>query len=84
MTNWRKTIKIKQFLTESEEHKKIQESMDKIADELGKHFEFKLSPIIHKMRNIPQGDDVITPHDYANKLLGYIYDKADEEKIWIG
>jgi hypothetical protein len=83
MTNWHKKIQIKSLLTESEEHKDIQESMNKIADVLSKHHEFIRSPLIHRMRNIPEGDDVISPSDYANKLLSAMYDVADEEKIWI-
>jgi len=83
MAMWHKKIKIKNLLTESEEHKDIQESMNKIADVLSKHHEFKRSLLIHKMRNIPEGDDVISPSDYANKLLSAMYDIADEERIWI-
>ncbi|MBI2647536.1 hypothetical protein HYW99_03595 [Candidatus Woesearchaeota archaeon] len=83
MTNWRKKIQIKHLLTESEEHKAIQESMAKIADVLDQHYEFKRSPLLHRMKNIPQCDDVITPQDYANKLISVMYDIADEERIWI-
>lgn len=83
MTKWRKKIQIKQLLTESENHKDIQESMNKIADVLDNHYEFRRTPLIQRMRNIPQGDDVITPSDYANKLLGSMYDIADDEAIWI-
>ena len=83
MTNWHKKIQVKHLLTESEEHKDIQESMSKIADVLSKHHEFMRSPLIQRMRNIPEGDDVITPSDYANKLLSAMYNIADEEKIWM-
>jgi len=83
MTNWRKKIQIKHLFTESREHKDIQESMKKIADVLDQYYEFKRSPLLHRMKNIPQGDDVITPQDYANKLLSGMYDIADEEEIWI-
>lgn len=84
MVNWRKKIKIKQFLTESEKHEDIQKSMNQIADVLEKHHEFLQPPaFLQKMRNIPKGDDVITPSDYANKLLAAMYDIADEELIWI-
>jgi len=83
MANWRKRISIKEFFTESEEHEDIQISMNRIADELEKHYEFTHSPLLHRMRSIPNGDGVITPLDYANKLLSAMYDIADEELIWI-
>jgi hypothetical protein len=83
MTNWRKSIKIKHLLTESEEYADVKEVMSKVADELSKHGEFKELSLISKLRNIPAGDDVITPTDYANKLLRQVYDIADMERIWI-
>ena len=83
MTNWRKKIKIKEFLTDKEDHKSVQESMNKIADVLESHGEFGLTNLATKFRNIPVGDDVITPCDYANKLIGIMYDIADEQEIWI-
>ncbi|MCJ7768757.1 hypothetical protein MUP79_10250 [Candidatus Bathyarchaeota archaeon] len=81
MTNWRKRINIKHLLTKSGKHKDIVKSMNSIADVLEKHFEFK--EIAGRLRNIPKGDDVITPADYANKLLERVYDIADNERIWI-
>lgn len=81
--SWRKKIKIKQFLTESEKREDIQESMNKVADELEKHPEFKQHSFIKKMRQIPEGDEVFSPSDYANKILAKMYDVADEERIWI-
>lgn len=81
--NWKKTIKIKCFLTESEDYVDVQEAMNKVADILNEHIEFQQTSIIQKLRKIPKGDDIITPVDYANKLLGKVYDIADEEKIWI-
>jgi hypothetical protein len=84
MTNWRKKIKIKHLFNESEEHKDIQESMNNVADVLQSHSEFSLTNILTKFRNIPVGDEIITPADYANKLLSAIYDIADEQEIWLG
>lgn len=81
--NWRKKIKIRQFLTESEKHEDVQASMNKVADELEEHSEFKQHSFIQKMRNIPEGDDVFSPADYANKLIAKMYDVADAERIWI-
>jgi len=88
MTNWRKKIQIKQFFTESEEYEEVKKSMNNVANVLEKHPEFlKILPsgstLIYRMRNIPEGDDVITPVDYANTLLSMMYDIADEERIWI-
>lgn len=83
MNNWRRKIKIKDLLTDSEEHKDIQESMNKITNVLDHHNEFRRLPVIHKMRNIPKGDNIISASDYANKCLDIIYDIADEERIWL-
>ena len=83
MTNWRKKIQIKGLLTESEEHKDIQESMNKISDVLKRYPEFAMTNLCSKMKHIPMGDDIITPLDYANKLLSKMYDIADEQAIWI-
>lgn len=80
---WRKIIKIKYLLNGEEEHKEVQKSMSAIADILEKHPEFSITNICTKLRNIPVGDDVITPCDYANKLLDRVYDIADEQNIWI-
>ena len=83
MTNWKKYINIKDLLTDSEEHKDIQESMNKIANVLDHHNEFRALSLIYKMRNIPKGDDIISASDYANKCLDIMYNIADEERIWI-
>jgi hypothetical protein len=39
--------------------------------------------LIERMRNIPAGDDVVPPVDYANRLLDKVYDFADDNRIWI-
>ena len=81
MTNWRKKIAIKDLLTDKSDWQSIQDSMNKIADILEKHFEFM--PVIPQLRDIPKGDDYFSPEDYANKILNTMYSIADEERIWI-
>jgi len=83
MTNWRKKIRIKHLLTASEKHKDIQESMNKISEVLKTHAEFAMTSLCSQMKHIPKGDDVITPTDYANKLIAKMYDIADEQRLWI-
>ena len=82
MANWKKTIHLKDLLNESEEWEEVKRIMASIADrvEASRLFPgFDLTPF----RNVPEGDDVITPSDYANKLLNRLYDYADEALIWI-
>jgi len=78
---WRKKITIKHLLTESEKHEDIQTSMNNIANELDKHYEF--TELIPFMRAIPKGDKIISSCDYANKIMNKVYDIADFERIWI-
>jgi hypothetical protein len=82
MGNWIHRVKIKHLFTEKEDYESIQESMNAIADVLkrsGCFFRFDLK----KFRNIPKGDEVFGPADYANKLLARMYDYADDNQIWI-
>jgi len=82
MTNWRFKVRVKHLFTDKEDHESIQKSMNAIADVLGDEVcfdEFSLK----QFRNIPEGDDVITPCDYANKLISRMYDFADSNLIWI-
>jgi hypothetical protein len=83
MTNWKYKVKIKHLFTKKEDIDSIQESMNKIADILVKEPCFGNFLGIKNFRNIPKGDDVITPVDYANKLIEKIYNYADEKLIWI-
>jgi len=82
MREWKHKIAIRHLLTEKEDYKSVQESMNKIADVLQKEPCFmKFS--IKKFREIPKGDDIMKPVDYANKLLDRMWDYADDNDIWI-
>lgn len=81
MTNWRKKIAIKHLLTEKEDLASVQERMNKVADVLSSHFEFR--SLLKKLRKIPKGDEFFKPVDYANKILDELYSIADEYSIWI-
>jgi hypothetical protein len=82
---WHSKVKLKHLLTEGESHEEVQANMTAIADVLDSSNAFILFPdsVISKMRNIPQGDDIFKPVDYANRLLNRVYDFADEYRIWI-
>jgi len=82
MTQWKKHIKIKHLLNDKEDLESVRKTMETVADILEKHNEFPRD-LIDKLRNIPEGDGVITPTDYANKLLDRVYDNADRERVWI-
>ena len=85
MPHWNTKVKIKHLLTEGEGYEEVQANMNAIADVIEKSDAFILfSPsVIRKMRNIPKGDEVFGPVEYANKLLAKMYDYADECRIWI-
>jgi len=83
MANWKYRVKIKHLFTEREDIDSIQESMNKVADILIKNPCFDKFLGIKNFRNISKGDDVITPRDYANKLIEKLYDYADDRLIWI-
>ena len=82
---WTHHIKIKHLLTKSEDHNSIQKSMSAIHDVITASDCFILFPqeILKKFKHIPKGDAIISPCDYANKLLALVYDYADSNSIWI-
>jgi hypothetical protein len=60
--------------------------MNAIADVIEQSSEpfcFFSKSLIARMRDIPAGDEVVRPVDYANRLLEHVYDYADEYAIWI-
>lgn len=82
MTNWRHNVKISHLFTKNDDHESLQKSMNDIADVLQKEpcfFRFNCS----KFRKLPVGDDIISPADYANRLVQRMYDYADQNSIWI-
>jgi len=82
MGNWIHRVKIKHLLTKNKDRESIQKAMNSIADVLEVEFCFT-GFSIDKFRNIPEGDDVFSPIDYANRLLDKLYDYADRKRIWI-
>ena len=82
MARWIHKVKVKGLFTEMEDHASVQASMNAIADVLSKEVSFYLFNL-KPFRNIPKGDAVFGPIDYANKLLDQMYDFADYHRIWI-
>jgi hypothetical protein len=80
--SWNHRVKIKHLLTEDETHEAVQTDMSAIADVLDGNSLFILFNT-QKFRNIPKGDEVFGPVDYANRLLNELYDFADDMRIWI-
>lgn len=82
---WNDKVKIKHLLTEGESHEEVQANMNAIADVIEREPAFIgfNGKTITQMRNIPQGDDLFKPVDYANRLLDKMYDFADANRIWI-
>lgn len=82
MPVWNSGVKIKHLFTEKEDLENVRASMAAIANVLDKSPCFRLFDT-KNFSSIPEGDSVITPVDYANKLLALMYDYADEHRIWI-
>lgn len=80
--NWQTRVQIKHLFTEDESHEAVQKSMNDVADVISKEPAFRHFKL-DKFRLIPEGDEVIAPVDYANKLLSRLYDYADTNRIWI-
>ena len=86
MTRWTSKVKIKHLLEHNDESlEATQRSMNAIADvlEASPAFNYFDRRWLAKMRDIPQGDDLFGPADYANNLLDRMYDFADSHGIWI-
>lgn len=82
MPTWLNRVKVKHLFTEATDFDNVQASMNAIADILDKtncFARFDTRPF----RAIPTGDDVFGPVDYANRLLGRMYDFADDNRIWL-
>lgn len=80
---WNHRVKIKHLLTGEEDHASVQASMTAIADALKGDAWFNRFLSLHKFRQIPEGDDIMRPVDYANRLLERLYDFADDNRIWL-
>ena len=83
MGNWTSKIKVKHLLTQDEDLETVQANMSAVADVLSNDRDWNRFRHLHKFRQIPPGDDFFGPADYANKLLDYMYDYADDNGIWI-
>ena len=83
MRNWKKEIKIKHLFTNDDDHKNVQETMNKIADILKYHDEFSCLDF-EEFENIPQNNEPCSPLEAANNILDEIYYIADAKGIWIG
>lgn len=81
--NWIHKVKIKHFLTEEEDYESVQKSMAAIADVLYQTPCFVGFKQKYKFKEIPEGNEVLGPVDFANKLMERLYDYADANAIWI-
>lgn len=79
---WNHRIKVKHLFTRNEDYESVKASMTAIADALDADVFFTAFNT-NRFRDIPQGDDVAGPVDYANRLLDRLYDYADDHRIWI-
>ena len=84
MARWLHNVTIKHLLTDDEDLEGVRAAMNAIADVLEGESSFRRFYRLSKFREIPEGDDVFGPVDYANRLLDEMYTYADDERIWIG
>jgi hypothetical protein len=82
MAQWKHRVKIKHLFTDEDNHDSIQKTMNSVADILEKNTPFRHFDC-SSFRNIPEGDDVFGPSDYAQRYLDRMYDYADLHRIWI-
>lgn len=82
MANWKYRVRIKHLLTEEEDFESVQRSMNAIADIIEKEACFEDFDY-SRFRKIPEGDEVVGPVDYANRLIERMYNYADRRRIWI-
>jgi len=79
---WKHTVRLKHLLTEDESPEAVRAAMRAIADVLDESPCFIGFPRA-RFRAIPDGDEVVRPVDYANRLLDRMYGFADARRIWI-
>lgn len=83
MRAWKNKIKVRHLFTEQSDRESIQKSMNDIADALEASRLF-IGLGFDKWRNIPADENgLFSAEEYANKLIGYMYDFADDRRIWI-
>jgi hypothetical protein len=88
MPDWRKTIRLKQFLSHDSEIplSVISETALKFAERLKREPEyeddFELLTIVDQFEDLAESDDA-TVVDF-NEVLAELYDWADVERVWIG
>jgi hypothetical protein len=82
MAKWNYKVKLTHLFTVKNDHESIQNSMIAIAKVIESEkcfFGFNTE----KFYEVPEGDGVMEPEDFANKLIGRVYDFADLHKIWV-
>jgi hypothetical protein len=82
MAKWIAKVKLTHLFTENTDYESVQNSMIAIAKVIESQkcfFGFDTK----RFYEIPEGDDVMEPQDFANKLITRMYDFADVNRIWI-
>lgn len=79
---WQHRVKVKHLFTRENDYVAVRKSMSAVADELKLHGCFNRFDK-SKFYNIPEGDDIVPPVDYANRLIDRMYDYADDNGIWV-
>lgn len=84
MAEWKSTIRIKHLLTSDTEWEKVQVILSNILTELKKSPEMSDFVLNYeKDFNISYALKKYSAEDYANNLLGFLYNYCDENRIWI-
>jgi hypothetical protein len=82
---WLSKTRIKHLMTENEDAESVRASMRDIHAVIANDSAWLAfnRRILARFLTIPDGDEIVRPVDYANKLIGAMYDYADENRIWI-
>jgi hypothetical protein len=79
---WIHKAQLRHLFTKEEDYESVKKSMADIADAI-KTYPFFSGFNVVPFYKILQGDDIISPLDYANKLINRMWDFCDENNIWI-
>ena len=86
MTQWYTKVRIRHLIEQDDDSPEaLQASMSAIADALAASPAFATFDrnLLTRMKNLPEGDEVISREMYANRLLDMMYTYADTMRIWI-
>lgn len=89
MGRWRKTIKLKDLLSEDDSPENVRRVAAKVTARLKREPEYDpfgddvFSDVVERMNDIAKSDMAGCGCDRFNDVLADLYDWADAERVWI-